>query len=86
MQSIMNISTTFGLPLCLSGVTRHHQLSLSREIADHDRRREATKRVISERRSRLTADAIGGEVSGDDDDDDDDQSSLCINRCPAKAA
>ncbi|KAL4591489.1 hypothetical protein LXL04_004457 [Taraxacum kok-saghyz] len=99
MQSISDIRTTHGLPLCLSGVNRHHHLSLSNEIADHDRRREAMKRTISESsRSRYYPDEIEGLVresevvqrssdlkvfSGDDDDD---QSSVFHTPCTAKAA
>ncbi|XP_058199733.1 uncharacterized protein LOC131314853 [Rhododendron vialii] len=42
MQSILNLHSNRGLPLCLSGIT--HPLSLSKEMADHDRRREALKK------------------------------------------
>ncbi|KAI3791412.1 hypothetical protein L2E82_05180 [Cichorium intybus] len=97
MQSILNIRTTYGLPLCLSGVSRHHHLPLSKEIADHDRRREAMKLAISESRSRLTDDAIDGEVRESEvihrsldlrsfSGDDDDQSSVFHTSCTAKAA
>ncbi|KAI3682057.1 hypothetical protein L2E82_50205 [Cichorium intybus] len=99
MQSILNIRTTYGLPLCLSGVPRHHRRPLSKEIADHDRRREVMKRAISENRNRLPSDSIDGEVSEieavhrlsdlrnlNGDDDDDDQSSVSHTPCIAKAA
>ncbi|KVH90804.1 uncharacterized protein LOC112521960 [Cynara cardunculus var. scolymus] len=98
MQSIWNIRTTYGLPLCLSGITRHHHLSLSKEIADHDRRRDAMKRAKLENRNLFPADEIDGEVresevvhrSSDlrsyNGDDDDDQSSLHHTPCTAKAA
>ncbi|KAI3688197.1 hypothetical protein L1987_81907 [Smallanthus sonchifolius] len=98
MQSIFDLRSTSGLPLCLSGVTRYHHLSLSKEIADHDRRREEMKRSKLENSSLLPADEIDGEVreievvlrSSDlvifNLDDDDDQSSLRHTPCTAKAA
>ncbi|KAL6967307.1 hypothetical protein U1Q18_033112 [Sarracenia purpurea var. burkii] len=48
MQSILNLHGSYGLPLCLSGIT--HPLSLSTEIADHDRRRESMKKKRKEAR------------------------------------
>ncbi|CAJ1979350.1 unnamed protein product [Sphenostylis stenocarpa] len=45
MQSLLNLRVTHGVPLCLSGIT--NPLSLSKEIADHDRRRKAMKRQRS---------------------------------------
>ncbi|KAL7596914.1 uncharacterized protein LOC111877502 [Lactuca sativa] len=95
MQSTMNIRTTYGLPLCLSGLTNHHHLSLSKQIADHDRRREAMKVATSETRSR--GGVIDGEVRENEvihrssdlrkfSGDDDDQSSLLHTSCTAKAA
>ncbi|KAK9079077.1 hypothetical protein SSX86_000747 [Deinandra increscens subsp. villosa] len=101
MPPIFNLRSTSGLPLCLSGVTRHHLLPLSKEIADHDRRREEMKRAKTENRTLLPADEIYGEVreivalrSSDlvvynlDNDDDDDNQSSSIRRtsCTAKAA
>ncbi|XP_052175222.1 uncharacterized protein LOC127790030 [Diospyros lotus] len=42
MQYIFNIYGSYGLPLCLSGIT--HPLTLSKEMEDHDRRRQAMKK------------------------------------------
>ncbi|XP_062083526.1 uncharacterized protein LOC133789822 [Humulus lupulus] len=46
MQSMFNLHGTCGLPLCVSGITRHQ--SFSKEMVDHDQRREAMKRQRSE--------------------------------------
>ncbi|PQM33250.1 uncharacterized protein Pyn_10266 [Prunus yedoensis var. nudiflora] len=54
MQSMLNLHGTFGLPLCVSGITHHH-LTFSEEMADHDRRREAMKRQRSQARAELHA-------------------------------
>ncbi|CAL5426557.1 unnamed protein product [Camellia sinensis] len=48
MQSILNLHGSSGLPLCLSGIT--HPLSLSKEMEDHDRRREAMRKQKGEAR------------------------------------
>ncbi|XWS71321.1 hypothetical protein CRYUN_Cryun03dG0128100 [Craigia yunnanensis] len=45
MQSMLNVHATYGLPLCVSGITQH--FILSEEMADHDRRREAIKKQRS---------------------------------------
>ncbi|KAK2643302.1 hypothetical protein Ddye_025065 [Dipteronia dyeriana] len=42
MQSMLSLHGTYGLPLCVSGIT--HNLTLSKEMADHDLRREAMKK------------------------------------------
>ncbi|KAJ0714136.1 hypothetical protein HanPI659440_Chr13g0486171 [Helianthus annuus] len=63
MQSIFNIRSAYGLPLCLSGVTRFHHLSLSTQIADHDRRRNEMKRAKTENRNVIPAEEIDGEVT-----------------------
>ncbi|KAJ1424313.1 hypothetical protein SESBI_11759 [Sesbania bispinosa] len=43
MQSMLNLRATHGVPLCLSGIT-NNPLALSKEMADHDRRRKAMRR------------------------------------------
>ncbi|KAK9940194.1 hypothetical protein M0R45_016865 [Rubus argutus] len=53
MQSMLNLHGSFGLPLCVSGITHHHHLT--HEMADHDRRREAMKRQRSQAREDLNA-------------------------------
>ncbi|KAL4610233.1 hypothetical protein ACB092_08G037000 [Castanea dentata] len=53
MQSLLNLRCSYGLPLCVSGIA--HPLTLSKEMADHDRRREAIKRQISQAREELHA-------------------------------
>ncbi|KAJ8751317.1 hypothetical protein K2173_016500 [Erythroxylum novogranatense] len=45
MQSMLNLPGTYGLPLSVSGITLH--LEISEELADHDRRREAIKKQRS---------------------------------------
>ncbi|XP_054795083.1 uncharacterized protein LOC129300539 [Prosopis cineraria] len=40
MQSIFNLRASYGVPLCLSGITLTVHASLPQEITDHDRRRE----------------------------------------------
>nr|POE92958.1 hypothetical protein CFP56_75307 [Quercus suber] len=53
MQSLLNLHCSYGLPLCVSGIAHH--LTLSKEMADHDRRREAIKRQRSQAREELHA-------------------------------
>ncbi|XP_030968801.1 uncharacterized protein LOC115989249 isoform X4 [Quercus lobata] len=53
MQSLLNLHCSYGLPLCVSGIAHH--LTLSKEMADHDRRREAIKRQRSQARKELHA-------------------------------
>ncbi|XP_021278767.1 uncharacterized protein LOC110412540 [Herrania umbratica] len=54
MQSMLNLHTTYGLPLCVSGITQH--FILSEEMADHDHRREAMKKQRSRVSESLHAD------------------------------
>ncbi|KAJ8768647.1 hypothetical protein K2173_023551 [Erythroxylum novogranatense] len=48
---MLNLHGTYGLPLSVSGITHH--LSLSKELADHDRRRDAIKKQRSKAREIL---------------------------------
>lgn len=43
MAPILNTQTTTGLPICLSGFT--HPVALSKEMADHDSRRQGFKKL-----------------------------------------
>ncbi|XP_057748601.1 uncharacterized protein LOC130967661 [Arachis stenosperma] len=45
MQSMLNLHAINGVPLCLCGIT--NPLSLSKEMADHERRRKAMKKQRS---------------------------------------
>nr|XP_027191845.1 uncharacterized protein LOC101490512 [Cicer arietinum] len=45
MQSMLSLRATHGVPLCLSGIT--NPLALSKEMADHDRRRKAMRKQRS---------------------------------------
>ncbi|KAI3427684.1 uncharacterized protein J3R85_009254 [Psidium guajava] len=72
MQSMLNLNGSFGLPLCVSGITC--PLSISHEMVDHDRRRRAMKRMRSRpRRGPDRAEAAtapgsireGGDLTGD---------------------
>ncbi|KAM1553677.1 hypothetical protein ACFX1Z_006529 [Malus domestica] len=80
MQSMLNLHGSFGLPLCVSGITHHH-LTFSKEMVDHDRRREAMRRKRSQARAALRANQEVGfevrservaeeEIKFDDDDGD----------------
>ncbi|KAJ9188889.1 hypothetical protein P3X46_000244 [Hevea brasiliensis] len=54
MQCGLNLHGTYGLPLSVSGITHRH-LPLSKEMVDHDRRREAMKKQRSQAREGLRA-------------------------------
>ncbi|KAK2968965.1 hypothetical protein RJ640_012419 [Escallonia rubra] len=100
MQPIFNLQSSCGLPICLSGITR--PLTVSTEMADHDRRREAMKkRHKSQSREVLPADqemglvrnherVVGeireGEIEGDLAGIVLDLSYRCLQACTAKAA
>ncbi|KAI9195113.1 hypothetical protein LWI28_011826 [Acer negundo] len=51
MQSMLSLHGIYGLPLCVSGITHH--LTLSKEMADHDLRREAMKKKKKTQRSEV---------------------------------
>ncbi|PRQ33688.1 hypothetical protein RchiOBHm_Chr5g0060411 [Rosa chinensis] len=96
MQSMLNLHGTFGLPLCVSGIT-HHPPHLTHEMADHDRRREAMKKQRSRAREELNAnqelgiDRIRGRVAEEIMDGDlaallHDLSLCYLANCIAKAA
>ncbi|CAI9105159.1 OLC1v1004019C1 [Oldenlandia corymbosa var. corymbosa] len=61
MAPILNTQSTTGLPLCLSGIT--HPVALSKEMADHDRRRKGLKK------SRLRLEKLLHAVASADQDD-----------------
>ncbi|PIA54072.1 hypothetical protein AQUCO_00900564v1 [Aquilegia coerulea] len=53
MLSILNLHGSYGLPLCVSGIS--HPFAFSMEIADHDLRRESMKRHRSQAREGFVA-------------------------------
>ncbi|KAL9413071.1 hypothetical protein AB3S75_041695 [Citrus x aurantiifolia] len=57
MQSMLNLHGSYGLPLCVSGITPHDHLNLSNEMADHDRRREAMKKQKQKQKQRSSSQA-----------------------------
>ncbi|KAM1040344.1 hypothetical protein FF1_029592 [Malus domestica] len=98
MQSMLTLHGSFGLPLCVSGISHHH-LTFSKEMADHDRRREAMKRKRSQARAALHANQEVGfegtservateEIKEDDGDLATALHDLCCSylACTAKAA
>ncbi|XVE59784.1 hypothetical protein DITRI_Ditri05aG0075000 [Diplodiscus trichospermus] len=100
MQSMLNLHATYGLPLCVSGITQH--FILSEEMADHDRRREAMKKQksraseslhanqemgIQEKIERVVEETMEAEVDGDGATVFQDLSCSCLPcSCTAKAA
>ncbi|KAL0460678.1 UNVERIFIED_CONTAM: hypothetical protein Slati_0695000 [Sesamum latifolium] len=94
MLSIMN---NCGLPVCLSGI--YHPLALSKEMADHERRREEMKKMwFQENMERCEEmsrahdrEALGDGADTDEDDAEDGTVIIhdfsCISlACTAKAA
>ncbi|XP_021640551.1 uncharacterized protein LOC110635499 [Hevea brasiliensis] len=94
MQSMLNLQGSYGLPLSVSGITHH--LPLSKEMVDHDRRREAIKKQRSQARECLHANQELGSERGTSDfqeegELDEDLASVlqdlsCSLSCTAKAA
>ncbi|KAK3028158.1 hypothetical protein RJ639_038682 [Escallonia herrerae] len=99
MQSIFNLQSSCGLPICLSGITRPR--TVSTEMADHDRRREAMKRHKSQSREvlhvdqemglvrnheRIVGESREGEIEGDLAAIVRELSYRCLQACTAKAA
>uniref|UniRef100_A0A2N9FRV5 Uncharacterized protein n=1 Tax=Fagus sylvatica TaxID=28930 RepID=A0A2N9FRV5_FAGSY len=58
MQSLLNLHSSYGLPICVSGISHHP--TLSKEMADHDRRREAIKRQRSQGEEQVHANSDMG--------------------------
>ncbi|KAL7085046.1 hypothetical protein ACP275_14G258500 [Erythranthe tilingii] len=58
---MLPILTTCGLPLSLSSISRD-PLAIYKEIADHDRRREAIKKMKLEENSQTIGDRTRGDV------------------------
>ncbi|GAV62072.1 hypothetical protein CFOL_v3_05596 [Cephalotus follicularis] len=50
MQSMLNLRATYGLPLSVYGITH---LTLSKDVADHERRRRVIKKQRSQARKGL---------------------------------
>ncbi|KAK3206044.1 hypothetical protein Dsin_020090 [Dipteronia sinensis] len=102
MQSMLSLHGTYGLPLCVSGITHH--LTLSKEMADHDLRREAMKKKKKKtQRSEVLHSNLemGNQTNFETEqlqqaflvvDDEDlacllqDLSNICLSNCTAKAA
>ncbi|CBI16279.3 hypothetical protein VitviT2T_007998 [Vitis vinifera] len=92
MQSL-NLHGSYGLPLCVSGITHRH--TVSDEMADHDRRREAMKRKISQARESVHTNQEMGigrnygreveQIKEGEVDEDHDHYRPCL-ACTAKAA
>ncbi|OIW08583.1 hypothetical protein TanjilG_03259 [Lupinus angustifolius] len=69
MQSMLNLRAIHGVPICLSGITNPLSLSLSKEIADHDRRRKDMRKQRSLAREGVHANQEFIEIKGGDLDD-----------------
>ncbi|XVF69390.1 hypothetical protein PTKIN_Ptkin11bG0077800 [Pterospermum kingtungense] len=89
MQSMLNLHASYGLPLCVSGITHH--FILFEEMADHDRRREAMKKHRSRASDCLPKEMGVGEIMEAEADGDGatvllDLSCCSCLACTAKAA
>ncbi|XP_062172954.1 uncharacterized protein LOC133878416 [Alnus glutinosa] len=89
MQSMLNLHGSYGLPLCVCGIAHH--LPLSKEIADHDRRREAIKRQRSQAGEELHANQemstqLERVLRGTEEGEVDGDLAHCYLACTAKAA
>ncbi|WJX50278.1 hypothetical protein P8452_36605 [Trifolium repens] len=72
MHNMLNLRVTHGVPLCLSGIT--NPLALSKEMADHDRRRKAMRKQRSvhanqEKGTQRNNDDFVVEIKGGDQED-----------------
>ncbi|XWS73740.1 hypothetical protein CRYUN_Cryun02cG0154600 [Craigia yunnanensis] len=96
---MLNLHRTYGLPLCVSGITQHFILSEDR-MADHDNRREAMKKQrskaseslhanqemgVQENFERVVEEIMEAEVDGNRATVFQDMSCSCL-ACTAKAA
>ncbi|KAF5192638.1 hypothetical protein FRX31_017775 [Thalictrum thalictroides] len=94
MLSILNLHGSYGLPLCVSGIS--HPLAFSMEIADHDLRRESIKKHRSQTRQGFVANRNMGternfvrelkKIKQDEISEDLNNLSCSYRGCTAKAA
>ncbi|CAN8252650.1 unnamed protein product [Cochlearia groenlandica] len=83
-MSSTTLSGNYGFPLCISGISQH--LSLSKEMADHDKRRKDLKKL---RRSESNVERFNETWLQENEDDRDlfqDLGLCCISYYTAKAA
>ncbi|KAF7823434.1 Fos-related antigen 2 like [Senna tora] len=60
MQCMLNLGASYGLPVCLSGISHSPPLPLSTQMADHDLRRQAMKREIREHANQVVETELVG--------------------------